>query len=283
MTSIKNILVALDLTQLDDKLIEYAAYVANMYHAENVYFVHNIKRFALSDLFKKELESLNLDDMIEKKIHQNVERHFNSNISYEILISDDPYTESLITYISNKYLVNLVMVGNKNSYKGTGSVAGRLLRMLQCDVLSVPKTAKVPAENVLCTSDFSSKSNKGIRRAIDFTEKAKGSIHCLNVHKFPVQYFPVLDLNDAKERIEKHTQQSFKKLFAKIKTDKIQPISAIAGEKSVPEKIRTIAEEEYDILFMADRGQNNFTSLLVGSTTEEIFTHYLTVPLWVVK
>ncbi len=283
MSSIKNILVALDLSVLDEQLITYASYVATLTNAENVYFVHNIKKFETSELFQKEFEAMNLEQLIETKIEKNIQKHYTAKAPHEILISDDVYTESLINYIANKYLVNLVVVGNKNTYKGTGAVSGKLLRMLKCDVLSVPSKFVLPPKKLLCTTDFSGKSFKGIKRGMEIKEKTGGNLACLNVHKIPAQYFPMLDLDKLRDKIERHTQKAFVKLFTKLKTNAVSPVSKLAGNDSIPEKIRKLAESEYDIVFISDKGHNNFTSLFVGSVTEELFTHYLEVPLWVVK
>ncbi len=283
MNTINKILVALDLSQIDEYVTQYASYIATTTKAEKVYFVHNIKRYEISKWFEKELEALDLEGMIEKKIAKTIAENFNAEVEYEILISDDPYTESMISYMANKYQVNLVMVGNKNTFKGTGAISGKLLRLLKCDVLSVPKEAKIPAENLLCTTDFSVKSQRGIRRAMQFQEQNGGKLACLRVYNIPAQYFPALDVKQAEKRIEGQTDKAFSKLFQKLGATDIQPIAEIAGENSIPEQIQETAEEGYDLLFMSDRGQNNFTSLLVGSTTEEIFSHYLNIPLWVVK
>ncbi len=283
MNTINKILVALDLTQIDEVVTKYASYIVNVTKAEKVYFVHNIKRYEISKWFEKELESLDLESMIERKIEKTIEANFTSNVDFEVLISDDPYTESMISYMADKYQVNLVMVGNKNTFKGTGAISGKLLRLLKCDVLSVPMEAKIPAENMLCTTDFSVKSQRGIRRAMQFQEQNGGKLACLRVYNIPAQYFPALDVKQAEKRIEGQTDKAFSKLFQKLGASDIQSISEIAGENSIPEQIQETAEKEFDLLFMSDRGQNNFTSLLVGSTTEEIFTHYLSIPLWVVK
>lgn len=285
MTPIKNILVALDLSALDEQLIKYASYIAELTDAENVYFIHNIKKFETSELFQKEFDAMNLENLIEKKIEKNIQNHYTAKIPHEVLISDDVYTESLINYTANKYAVNLVIVGNKNTYKGTGAVSGKLLRMLKCDVLSVPSNYMLPPKKLLCTTDFSTKSYKGIKRGLSIKDKTGGDLTCLNVHKIPAQFFPLptLKLDQIKDKIERHTQKSFTKLFTKLKTDEVTPESVLAGDDTVAEKVRKVAKKEYDIVFISDRGHNNFTSLFVGSITEELFTHYLEVPLWVVK
>jgi hypothetical protein len=38
-----------------------------------------------------------------------------------------------------------------------------------------------------------------------------------------------------------------------------------------------------DLIIVADKGRNTFSSLLVGSVTEELFNQDLKMPLWIVK
>jgi hypothetical protein len=67
-----------------------------------------------------------------------VAEKFKSSVEWEVLISEDPYSEAL-NYIVNKYEVQLALIGNKNKIKGTGAVSGKLLRLLKCNILSIPK------------------------------------------------------------------------------------------------------------------------------------------------
>ncbi|PAM94734.1 universal stress protein, partial [Flavobacterium sp. IR1] len=60
----KNILVALDLSNMDEVLIKYASFIAERLKAEKVYFVHNIKKYEISELFEEQLKDVNLDEVI---------------------------------------------------------------------------------------------------------------------------------------------------------------------------------------------------------------------------
>ena len=102
MTEIKNILVALDLSDIDNTLIEYASFIAETLKVKKVYFVHNIKKYEISELFEEQLRDLNLDEIIGDELNEKVEDKFKSSAQWEVLISEDPYSESLINYIVNK-------------------------------------------------------------------------------------------------------------------------------------------------------------------------------------
>ena len=112
MEKFNNILVALDLSDIDNTLIDYASYLADTLNLKKVYFVHNIKTYEISSLFEEQLKDINLDEVIGDELNEKVESRFNGKAEWEVLISEDPYTESLINYITNKYYIDLVVMGN---------------------------------------------------------------------------------------------------------------------------------------------------------------------------
>jgi hypothetical protein len=82
-----------------------------------------------------------------------VAEKFKSSVEWEVLISEDPYSEALINYIVNKYEVQLALIGNKNKIKGTGAVSGKLLRLLKCNILSILKR-KTIISKIWAGTDF---------------------------------------------------------------------------------------------------------------------------------
>ena len=160
MKNIKNVLVALDLSEIDTKLIEYASFLAEKLSLEKVYFVHNIKKYEISELFAEQLKDINLDGLITEEIEDKLKNHFSATSETEILISEDHYTESLINYVANKYLIDLLIVGNKDHQTGTGVIPDKLLRLMKCDILAIPKNASEKLENIWIGTDFSKESRK---------------------------------------------------------------------------------------------------------------------------
>src|SRR5690625_904023 len=161
MKTPKTILVALDLSATDKTLITYASFLAETLDIEQVYFVHNIKKYKLSQLFAEQLKDINLDEIISEEINENVEDLFKASVSWEVLISEDPYTETLINYIVDKYDINLVLLGNKNYLKGSSTVSGKLLRMLKCDMLLVPKDPDFSLNNIRSEEHTSELQSRG--------------------------------------------------------------------------------------------------------------------------
>jgi nucleotide-binding universal stress UspA family protein len=285
MKKIKNILVALDLSHLDEKLIGYASFIAERLQAENVYFVHNIKKYEISKLFEEHLKDVNLDEVIGDELNEKVKKHFKAPASWEVLISEDPYSESLIKYIAEKYNIDLAILGNKKHEKGTGVVSGKLLRLLRCDILAVPGAAKEKIETIWAGTDFSQDSRKVFRVTKDLQEGHNVALKVVHVYSVPVQFSPYVSPESMGPKVEKHVEEKFDKFLKKLNySETIEPLIFMGRESGAAQKIiANMRSSEVDMLVISDKGGNTFSPFAVGTVTEELFNANLDVPLWVVK
>jgi nucleotide-binding universal stress UspA family protein len=285
MIEIKNIMVALDLSDIDSTLIEYASFIAETFKVKKVYFVHNIKKYEISELFEEQLKDINLDEIIGDELNEKVQEKFTSSAQWEVLISEDPYSESLINYIINKYEVQLALIGNKNKLKGTGVVSGKLLRMLKCNILSIPKNAKPIITNIWAGTDFSGASNKVFEVAENLQRTTAAKVKAVHVYNVPIQFSPYIPKEHLDMKIENHLKEKYEKFIKKIGFKGDLTTEIIQGRDSgIAGKLRTKAQTSMvDLIIVGDKGRNTFSSLLVGSVTEELFNQNLEVPLWIVK
>jgi len=285
MTEIKNILVALDLSDIDSTLIEYASFIAENLKVEKVYFVHNIKKYEISELFQEQLKNLNLDEIIGDELNEKVEEIFTSSAQWEVLISEDPYSESLINYVVNKYEIQLAIIGNKNKSKGTGVVSGKLLRLLKCNILSIPKNAKPVITNIWAGTDFSNASKKVFKVAENLQRTTLALVRAVHVYNVPVQFSPYIPKEHLDLKIENHLKDKCQKFIKKIGYKGDLTTEIIPGRDiGVAEKLRIKAlTSKVDLIIIGDKGVNIFSSLTIGSVTEELFNQDMEVPLWIVK
>lgn len=285
MKKIKNILVALDLSPLDEKLITYASFLAERLQAENVYFVHNIKKYEISELFSEHLKDVNLDQVIGDELNDKVKEHFTAPVNGEVLISEDPYSESLIKYVAEKYTIDLAIVGNKKLENGTGVVSGKLLRLLKCDIVSVPRSAQEKIHTIWGGTDFSQDSRKIFRVTQILQEGHETALKLVHVYSVPVQFSPYVSPEDMGPQVKKHIQEKFEKFIRKLNYPQpIEPLILLGRESGAAKKIlNNVKISDADLLVVSDKGGNTFSPFSVGSVTEELFNSKLDVPLWVVK
>jgi nucleotide-binding universal stress UspA family protein len=285
MKKIKNILVALDLSEMDETLINYASFIAGRLKAENVYFVHNIKKYEISDLFAEHLKDVNLDEVIGDDLNEKVEQHFKAQANWEVLISEDPYSESLIKYIVDKYSIHLAIVGNKKHEKGTGVVSSKLLRLLRCDILAVPRNAEGKIDTIWAGTDFSHDSRKVFRVTRELQEGYDVTLKVVHVYSVPLQFSPYVSPEAMGPKVEKHVKEKFDKFLKKLEyPGQIEPLIFMGRESGAAQKIlANIRTSDVDMLIVSDKGGNTFSPFAVGTVTEELFNANLEVPLWVVK
>ncbi|MBB4118973.1 nucleotide-binding universal stress UspA family protein [Mesonia hippocampi] len=283
---IKNILVGLDLSAIDNTLIKYTSFIAEKLQVEKVYFVHNIKRYEFSNLFSEALDDINLDDVVGEELNDKIEENFTSTIEWEVLISDDPYTESLFNYIVNKYAIQLTIVGNKNTANGSGVLSNKLLKLLKCHILSVPKNTLIKLEKTWVGTDFSMASKKAFGVAEYIKSKQEDTkVNAVYVYKIPLQFSHYLPTENMASTIKKHATEKGARFMRKLKLDQKYDLEIYRKQDiSISQRLNQEGQKEnIDLLIVADKGSNTFSSLLVGSVTEDLFNELLHFPLWVAK
>ncbi len=279
MKPYNNLLVALDLSTIDVSLIKYTNYLVEKLKVNNVYFIHNIKKYEIAEFITDDKMD-KIQAAIETKLQKEIDTYFDKKCDSEILISDDDYTESLISYIVSKNAIDLVVVGNKLNHKGSGSVVYKLTQLLNCDLLSV--TEQFTTNNkILVGSDLSKGSLPAFSKAKDFST----SIYGLNVYSVPPIYAPYFPT----EKKFVQLQDDFNNKVSKfIKNNKLEYVknfdSILAKDKSIPKKINEYAlENEFSMLVVTNKGRNFLSSVILGSVANKLLSKHATLPLLIVK
>ena len=281
----KHILVALDLSKMDESLIRYASFLAETFPVDKVFFVHNIKKYELSELFAEQLKDVDLEKVVGDELNEKVEALFESEKDWEVLISEDPYTESLISYIVNKYAIDVVLLGNKGSLKSTGTVSGKLLRLLQCDLLAVPKNVEPAMGEIWVGTDFSQQSKKALRMAQTLQKQVSAKLTAAHVFNVPIHFSPYLSKDNMAPRIERHVTNKCTQFLQKLQHPEDIRQAIIPGrEAGIANRLITHAQKAgANLLVVADKGNNPFSTLLIGSVTDDLFNQITDIPLWIAK
>ncbi len=285
MKPIKKILVGLDLSEMDKQLISYTSFITKLFDVEKVYFVHNIKRYEISEMLEKELQDIDLEELITEEINENVEDNFKSDVEWEVLISDDPYTESLISYIVNKYSIDLLMMGNKNNEDGSGLLAFKLLRTTRCQFLWIPKNTNNSMDKVWVGTDFSNTSKKCFAYADFLNSKHNFVFEAVHVYNLPIHFSPYVNNSKIEPKMKDYVDKKFDNFLKKIKfSGEINQKKILGREANIASKLKKEAyKNNVDLLIVADKGANTISNLTLGSITEDLFNRDLKIPLFIVK
>lgn len=285
MKSIKNVLVGLDLSSIDEQLIKYSSFFSELAEVEKVYFVHNIKRYEISEILEKELEDIDLEELITEELKETIDKNFTADVEWQVLISDDPYTESLISYIVNKYSIDLLVLGNKNNESGSGILGFKLLRTIRCQFLWVPSCSNIKMDKIWIGTDFSSASKKCFSFSSYLETKKSIQIEAVHVYSLPIHFSPYVNNSKIEPKMNSYIDKKLDSFLKKVDyTGKVQKFKILGREANVASKLKKEAyKNNVDLLIVADKGSNTFSNLTLGSVTEDLFNRELKIPLLVVK
>ena len=279
----KNILVALDLSNIDKSLLAYTSYLTNIFAVDKVIFVHNIKKHEITDLFKEQLQDIDIEQIISDELDDFVDKNFDSKVDYETMVSEDLYTESLMSYIVNKYGIDTVLLGNKNDNSSSGILPNKLVRLLKCQILWVPEQKDYTINKVWVGTDFSNSSLRSFEMGYNFKKKTKASVEGIHVYNLPLHFSPYLPSNKIKVKVHDATKKRCAKFKKKLaETTKIHLVAGRdANVASVMKDL--ISNNDVDLLIVSDKGNSSFSPFFIGSVTEELMNQDINIPILIVK
>ena len=284
MITVDAMMVCLDLSDIDEKLISFARSVCERLEVRKVYFVHNIKVYELSDDFREVFGDVELAREIEGSMADQVEEHFDSSADYEILVTEEPNTEVILADIVKRYGVKLAVLGKKMSDKSSGALGTKLLRILPCSVLVFPETASFHISSVLAPIDFSDASVHALRLGQSLASQLGLSLEIMHVYRLPTQYFPMISEEKAVRKAEEIVRERFSHLQKKHQEIAGVPYQLVrAAGKSIAERIALqLAKGKYNLLVLGLKGNNPIPSLSLGSVPTALYNTDIHVPLWLV-
>jgi nucleotide-binding universal stress UspA family protein len=157
-----------------------------------------------------------------------------------------------------------------------GSVVDKVLRLVQCPMLTVPPLAIDPRaermfSRVLCPIDFSEPSASALHFAVSMTGKTNGRLmvlHAVEPQDEPLEHrgIPVPDL---RQELHDDAQDRVRTLLAGAHYAQAPEVLIVVG-KAYVEILRVTAERNVDTIVMGVRGRGAIDRLLLGSTTEHV-------------
>lgn len=159
-----------------------------------------------------------------------------------------------------------------------GSVAERVLRKVDCPLLTVPpRVAEPPAETifarVLCPVDFSESSASALQFALSLTERTNGSLIVL--HAIEALADEPLDharfsAPELRQQLYEDAHNHMRTTLAREAGHRPSPEVLIVAGRAYVEILRVTAERSVDTIVMGVRGRGAVDRLLLGSTTDHV-------------
>ena len=284
MISINSMMVCLDLSEVDEKIIAFTNTICKLLEVKRVLFVHNIKINELGDDFRELFGNLDLSEEIGANIEERVQENFRCSIAYEVLVNEEPNAEISMAEIVKAHQVDITLIGKKNSAKGTGSLGTKLLRILPCSMLVFPEDASHEIKSVLIPIDFSESSVQAIRLSKSLSDQLGLMLELMHVYRLPTQYFPLISEKNAVLTAEEYLHNRFRNLKKKHTGISEVPYHLVrAAGNSIPERIiQYLNKKKHDLLVLGLKENKTIPNFSLGSTPISLYNSNISVPLWLV-
>lgn len=292
MYPIKRILVALDLTDLDPLLIQFASYVSRSVNVEKVYFVNILRNIHIPEQVLKEFPDLIKNAVGErrKQIINLVEQNFDrpEGIKLQYIVKEGQPVKKMLQMVKDSD-IDLILAGKKNKLEGSGVLAQRLARRAGCSLLIVPEASKPSLNNLLLPSDYSENSKLAMETALMLTDKNKpnAQVTVQNVFAVPAGYhYTGKSYEDFSEIMKKHAKRDFRKFIKsfELKGIKVKDTYSLGRNDNKMSDIYDKAIEiKADGIIMGAKGRTAATALFLGSIAERAIQMNKQFPLFIVR
>lgn len=287
-------MICLDLTEMDNILLEYAAFLSSQLpDLERIIIAHNIK-FDYPEDAEQIIDNLErpLPELLEEVFQEKMATHFRPEreIETKVVIEADSSTPHALARMARIWDSGITLVGKKIAYRGSGLTSEKLLRLFNFEtaLLMVPEATTFSLEHLLVPTDFSDNSLAALEYAHYLGRQTEATLSALNVFSVPAHYFPFIPVNDMNSALDKDARKGYEKFIKSAKQKGVVDYD-VPGEvvfskgKSNGEVIYEYAvKHRTNMIIAGARGRGAWASLL-GSVTVQLIKKDMYIPLLIVR
>lgn len=291
MKNAKHWIVCLDLSQMDDVLCRYVAFLADALQPEHVEFMHILETGQFSEdvstLFPELSDKEDLEQLIRKDLQSKISKSFRDvDVETSLTLREGDPTDQIIRFIKRED-PDLLILGKKTGYTGEGVMASRIVKYVPNSVLFVPETSRYQLRSLLVPTDFSVQSAAAIKAAQSLRTSHEGDIQIIAQHvfRYPTHYFPYMPTDKEKKKIRDHLEEK-KESFCKkneLNGDLSFVMSMTNKEKKAAEIYNEVVKHQVDMIILASKADKSFMSLLKEDFTDRMISYAFGIPVLIRK
>ncbi|WP_162340771.1 universal stress protein [Cyclobacterium salsum] len=286
MKKLKKIGLFIDLSDLDELLLQYIQQLDEKFDFEQLTLIHFV---ALEEISKEIGDMLpyldkSLDEILEEEALEKVEAVFNERkSSINVKVYSGGQLDQLVEWVdAQKY--DLVLLGKKSVHGGTGIFSSKVVRLTSSNTLFIPETSKASIQKIVLPLDFSDYSETLAEMVKTLSQHTGAIVLPMHVLKVGMQYFPYIRKpSEFQEALEKKAISNYAKL--KKKTGLVEDLEIIKGQDvPVSRSIYDYAiRKGADLIVLGNKGKTDDDTLLIGSVAERLIASDKHLPVLIVK
>lgn len=294
MYAFKKIMIGLDLTAMDQYILNYLEGLSKFVKAEKIYFI-NIQKDLNVDTETKSLMGIAsdvlLDDHILSMMKESVKKSFTSfeEFDCEFKVAEGNASTEILRWTSMTN-ADLVLMGRKKKLKGQGIAPQQIASKINCSVLLIPEGyKKFKLKKVFVPVNFTKQTNLALEEAIFIQDKTPQTleIYCHHYYELPLgheksgktdaEFAAIMDTNARKKFIQMKHDLS-------IETAEFNYTDGLLKDGNVAkELVKKAKEYKADLIIMAAKSKTLAAQLFLGNTTKKMILNMKSTPLLIVK
>jgi nucleotide-binding universal stress UspA family protein len=282
-------MIGLDLTEMDDILIEKTIVFLKFLGIEKCYFVHVAKDLAIpQEILDKHPELLApSDESIEERIAHKL-KHFDFPSTIEIEIFAQEGEDQMEIFLRWALIkdVDLIIMGRKETLEGNGSLAKGIAKKAPCSILMLQeKRPPGLPKKIMVPTDFSDHTEM----IYQFSERICKDLHAelvpVHIYQVPHGYSKTgKTFEEFSEIMKENASKDFKKFLHKNNHRDLD-CHFILNENGDEGKL--LLEEankiNADMILLGSRGRTKSAAILLGSVAEKLVMVNNVLPMLIFK
>lgn len=279
-------LACLDLSNMDEVLIGYSAFLTSVVKPKTITFFHSVESGPTALEIVEQFPDIDTEEefleLIRNELQEKIAGHFDDDsIETRIILKQGKPTDQIID-LANSLEPDLILMGNKIGYAGEGVVPRRILKYVPSSVLLIPENSRYNLEKILVPVDFSEQSAKTVQTAKTLVKG--GNVTAQHIYKYRAQFFPYSlseeEKRDVDRKIEKKMQE-FKNEHG-ISDDVNFVLSLHKKGKIADEVYNQVVKDQADLIIVSSKSKK-LNSIISHDFTDLMVDYAFGVPLLVQK
>lgn len=292
MYPIKKVLIGLDLSELDQTMMEFADFLADRSNVEDIHFLYIIKNLHVPQDVLKEFPDM-IDKVIaerEADMREEFEKYSKTEHKAKIHfhVQSGKIADNILKF-SKTEDIDMIVMGRREKAEQSGSLAQRLARRAACSLLIIPEGTTPKMDRILVPSDFSEYSELAIEEAIEIASRNNHETEIIiqNVFTVPSGYhYTGKSFEEFAEVMKKNAEKDYKRFIKGIDTKGVKikaTYSQDVNDDVTTDMIDKAREIKANAIIVGAKGRTATTAFFLGSIAERLIQLDSDFPLMVVR